>query len=94
MIDWQNIFGQPVKNDLRTYDNVRKFTICQGDIYHTAVCLLGYPFFKENYKLIATDLSRKRALDADPKPVQQINFTRNLDRPGQTTISFITEETK
>ena len=32
MIDRQNIFGQPVKNDLRTYDNVRKITISQGDI--------------------------------------------------------------
>ena len=34
--------------------------------------------------MIAVDLSKQQALDADPKAIQQINFTENLDRGGQT----------
>ena len=56
--------------------------------------MLDYFYFKENYKIIAVDLSRKNELDADPRAVQQINFTANLDRAGNTTMFFITEEAK
>ena len=47
----------------------------------------------KNY-LIAVDLSKQQALDADPKAIQQINFTANLDRAGNTTMFFIIEEAK
>ena len=40
------------------------------------------------------DLRKQQALDADPKAIQQINFTVNLDRPGNTRIYFILEEVK
>ena len=40
------------------------------------------------------DLSKQQALDADPKAIQQISFTANLDLDGNTTIFFIIEETK
>ena len=53
-----------------------------------------YPYFKENYKMIAIDLSRQNELDADPRAIQQINFTANLDRAGNTTMFFIIEEAK
>ena len=56
--------------------------------------MLDYTYFKENYKLIAIDLSKQQALDADPRAIQQINFTANLDRDGNTTMFFITEEAK
>ena len=46
---------------------------------YTIGCLLDYPYFKKYYKLIAIDLSKQRKLNADPKPIQQINFTGNLD---------------
>ena len=42
--------------------------------------------------IIATDLSKQQALNADPKAIQQINFTGNLDR--EATMFFITEEAK
>ena len=42
----------------------------------------------------ATDLSKQQALDADPRAIQQINFTANLYRAGNTRIYFILEETK
>ena len=44
--------------------------------------------------MIAIDLSKQQALDADPRAIQQINFTANLDREGNTTMFFITEEAK
>ena len=53
-----------------------------------------YPYFSEHYKLIAIDLSKQQVLDADLKLIKQINFTRNLDWDGSTTIFFITEEMK
>ena len=45
-----------------------------GDDYITG-CLLDQPYYKENYLLIAIDLSKNQALDADPKAIQQIDFT-------------------
>ena len=44
--------------------------------------------------MIAIDLSRQQALDADPRAIQQINFTANLDRAGNTRIYFILEQSK
>ena len=44
--------------------------------------------------MIVVDLSKQQALDADPKAIQQINFTANLDRAGNTTMFFIIEEAK
>ena len=56
--------------------------------------MLDYSDFKENYKLIAIDLSKQQALHADPRAIQQINFTANLDRDGNTTMFFIIEKAK
>ena len=44
--------------------------------------------------MIAVDLSKQQALDADPKAIQQINFTANLNTPGRPRIYFIFEEAK
>ena len=67
--------------------------IGKGDGYTTS-CLLDYPCFKENYKIISIDLSKQQALDADPRAVQQITFTANLDRAGNTTMFFILKKQK
>ena len=91
MIDGKNIFDQLVKNNIRTYDNIRKISTGQGDDYTTG-CLLDYNYFKEHYKMIAIDLSKQQELDSDPKAIQQINFTGNLEQ--QANIFFITEEAK
>ena len=89
--DGRNFFDQPIKNYLKTYDNVRKITTGQGDDYIT-VCLLDYNYFKEHYRLIATDVSKQQKLDADSKAIKQINFTGNLEK--ETSIFFIIEEAK
>ena len=44
--------------------------------------------------MFAIDLSKQQVLDADPRAFQQINFTANLDRTGNTTMFFIIEEAK
>ena len=93
MIDGKNFFDQPVKNDKVTYENIRKITIGQGDDYTTG-CLLDYTYFKKYYKMIAIDLSKQQVLDADPKTIQQINFTTNLDTAENLRFYLILEEAK
>ena len=93
MIDGKTFFDQPIKNDKVTYENIRNISIDQGDDYTTG-CLLDYTYFNKYYKTIAIDLSRHQVLDADPRVIQQINFTANLDREGNTRFYFILEEAK
>ena len=68
MINGENVLRQPVKNNKVTYENIRKIATGQKDNYTTG-CLLDYPYFKDSYKMIAVDLSKQQALDAE----QQIN---------------------
>ena len=46
------------------HENIGKIATGQGDDYTTG-CLLDYPYFKENYKMIAIDSSKQQILDAD-----------------------------
>ena len=78
---------------MRTYDNIRKIATGQGDNYTTG-CLLDYNYFKNYYKVIEIDLSKQQALDADPKTIQQVNFTGNLERDNGAIMFFIIEEAK
>ena len=90
-IDGRTFFDQPINNDSKTYENIRKIATGQGDDYTTG-CQLDYPYFKENYKIIEIDLSKQKALHVDLRAIQQINFTANLDRVGNATMLFIIEE--
>ena len=71
MIDGRNVFDQPINSMNKTYENIRKIATGKGDDYTTG-CLLDYPYFKENYKMIAIDLGRQNELDAVPRAIQQI----------------------
>ena len=93
MINGENFFDQPIKNNNVTYENIRKNATGQGDDYITG-CLLNYSYFADTYKMIAVDLTKQQALDADPRAIQQINFTENLDRAGNIRVYFILEEAK
>ena len=93
MIDGWNFFNQLVKNNLITYCNIKKITAGHRDDQITG-CLLDYNCFNNYCKIISVDLSEQQALDADPKAIQQINFTANLDRNADTAMFFIIEETK
>ena len=64
----KNFFDQPIKNNKLTYEKNRKIATVQGDDYTTG-CLLDYIYFKNYYKIIAVDLSKEQALDADLKAI-------------------------
>ena len=76
-----------------TNDAQRTSNKSQGDD-NTTGRLLGYIYCKNYNKMIIVDLNKQQAVDADPKAIQQINFTANLDRLGNTRIYFIREEAK
>ena len=59
---------------LKKYDEIRKISTGQGDNYTTDY-LLDFAYFEKNYKLIAADLSKQKAFDADSRAIQQIIFT-------------------
>ena len=82
MMDGRNVFDQPIKNDKITYDNNRKIATGQEDDCTTG-CLLDYLYFKENYKLIAIDLSKQKQLDSDSKEIQKIDFVDNLENSAE-----------
>ena len=91
MIDGKNFFDQPINNITKTYENIRKIPTVQGN---TTSCLLDYSYLKDQYKMTAMNLSKKQDLDADPRAIQQISYTANLDRSGNRTMFFIIEEAK
>ena len=74
---------------------MRKVSTGQGDDYTTGF-LLDYAYFKNNYKLIAVDLSKKKALSADPRAIQQIVFQGVVGGDDNTEIRLyiILEQSK
>ena len=66
---------------------------CQGYDYTTG-CLLDYYYLRDVNNMIVIHLRKQQALDSGRKAIQQINFTANLDRAGDTRIFFILEEAK
>ena len=62
----------------------------QGGDDYTTGCLLDYAYFKDNYKLIAIDLSKENASDVDPRGIQQIVFQRAVEGNGGTKIRLYT----
>ena len=73
-IDGRNFYDQPINDSIKQYDEVRKISTGQGDDYTTG-CLLDFAYFENNYRLIAADLSKQKALDADSRAIEQIIFT-------------------
>ena len=73
MIDERNFYDQPINDLIKQHDEVRKVSTGQDDDYTTG-CLLDHAYFKDNYRLIAVRLSNQKALDADPREIQQIVF--------------------
>ena len=67
------IYDQPINDLIKQYDEVSKVTIGQADDYLTG-CLLDYIYFKSNCKLTAINLSKQKALEDDPRAIEQIVF--------------------
>ena len=73
LIDEKNIYDQPINDLIKQYNELGKISTGQGDDYTTGF-LLGYVYFKDNYRLIVVDLNKQKALDAYPRAIQQIMF--------------------
>ena len=67
-INGRNFYDQPINDLIKQYDEVRKVSAVQGDNY-TAGYLLDFAYFKKDYRLIAADVSKQKALDADSRTI-------------------------
>ena len=95
-IDGRNFYDQPIDDSIKQYDEIRKVSTRQGDDYTTSY-LLGFTYFEKNYGLIATDLSKQKALDADLRAIQEIIFTGKIKSTVANTrviIYYILEQSK
>ena len=89
LIDGRNFCDQPINDIIKQYDQIRKVSTGYGDDYTTG-SLLDYAYFKDNYRLIAVDLSKQKALDADPRAIQQIVFQGVVGGANNTKIRLYT----
>ena len=95
-IDGRNFYDQPINDSIKQYDEIRKISTGQGDDYTTG-CLLDFAYFEKNYRLIAVDLSKQKALDADSRAIQKIIFTGKIKATEEKTrviIYYILEKSK
>ena len=93
-IDGRNLYDQPINNSIKQYDEIRKISPCDG---YTTGCLLNFAYFEKNYRLIAVDLSKQKALDADSREIQQIIFTGKIKATEENTrviFYYILEKSK
>ena len=95
MIDGRNFYDQPINDLIKEYDEARKRSTGQGDDY-TIGCFLDCAYFRNNYKLIAVDLSKQKALDFDTRAIQQIVFQGVAAEDDGTNVRLYTilEESK
>ena len=91
-IDGKIFYDQPINDLIKQYDEVRKISTGHGDDYTTG-CLLDSVFLKDDFRLITADLSKQKTLDADPKVIQQIIFTGQVDDEA-LTVFYILEKSK
>ena len=91
LIDGRNFYDQPINDQIKKYDEIRKIATGKVDDYTTG-CLLDYQYFKEHYQLIAVDLSKQKGLDADPRAIQQIEFYGMLNTNSQ--VCTVLEKSK
>ena len=87
LIDWKSFFDLPVKNEEEAY---KKIIDMSNNNDYKPGNLLDFGYFKENYKLIAIDLSKQTKL----KDPQQINFIGKLDKDNGATMFFIIEKSE
>ena len=82
LIDGRNFYDQPINDQIKKYDEIRKIGTGKRNDYVTG-CLLDYQYFKDHYQSIAVDLSKQKELHADPRAIQQIEFYGKLEINSQ-----------
>ena len=91
LIDSRNFYDQPINDQIKKYDEIRKISTGKGDVF-TTECLLDYQYFKNYYQLLAVGLSKQKELDADPRAIQQIEFYGKLETNSQ--VCTVLEKSK
>ena len=84
-IDGRNFYNQPINDSIKHYNKIRKISTGQGDDYTAGWILL----ILKNYRLIAADLSKEKALDFDSRAIQQIIFTGKIKATRNITRVII-----
>ena len=79
IIDGRNFYDNPIESDIEKYRELKKVMIGKGEDYTTG-SLLDFDYFDKHYKLVAVDLSKQKELDADPRAIQQIGYSKNLKK--------------
>ena len=90
-IDERSFYDQPINDLIKQYDEVRKMSPGQGDDY-TTCCLLDFVYFEKSHKLTVANWGKQKALDADPKAIQQIIFTGKTN--NDIRIFYVLEQSK
>ena len=100
LIDGRNFYDKLINNLIEQYDELRRVSAGQ-DYDYTTGCLLDYAYFKNNYRLIAIGFRKPKALDADPRAIEQIVFQRavwgdqiNLRKDTNIKLFTILENSK
>ena len=78
-IDGKNFYDQPINDSVKQYDEIRKISTVD---YYVTGCLLDFAYFEKNYRLIAVDLSKRKA---DSRAIQQIIFTGKIKAAAANT---------
>ena len=91
LIDGRNFYEQPINDQIKKYDEIRKIATGKGHNYTTG-CLLDYQYFKDYYQLIAVDLSKQKGSVANPRATQQIEFYGKLGIDSQ--VCTVLEQSK
>ena len=91
LIDRRNFYDQPISDQIKKYDEIRKIATGKGDDYTTG-CLLDYRYFKYHYQLIVVDLSKQKELDADSRAILQSEFNEMLKTNSQ--VCTVLEKSK
>ena len=93
-INGRNFYDRSINDLIKQYDEIRKISTGQGDDYTTG-CLLDFSCFEKYYRLIAADLSKQKALDADSgKTDDKIKVYYILEQSKETILEFLKGTTK
>ena len=87
IINGKNFYDESIDSDIKRCQEIRKLITGHSEDY-TNGCLLDYDYIKNDCRLIAVDLSRQKALNADLNVIQQTEFVgqlRKLDDDNNTT---------
>ena len=86
ILNGENFYDQTIGSEIKLYEEIRKLTTEQAEVYTTG-CSLDFEYIKKHYRLIAIDLTRQKELDADPKAIQQIEFVGLLKNPDNEIVA-------